>query len=280
MSKEEFQLPDEYVTVKFIPRKKGIASNVEKNHIMYGGMLEKAVKNFTAPLQRNGSIANVLSAEEKIYLEKKTGLDLSVYGDFWKNFKVSLYKSDTANKFYLGNPMDYIQYKILKAYKRTIAPDWVSRNDRLEYQFAITRIDEIEMEEKQELNAKKKAWKLYGKIEDNKEELIAVLKLVTNKPISKDSKLIWIQKKVEDIVDKEPNKFLNIINDKSFHTKKLINEAIDAGVIVRKSNRYETQDGLPLSYEGSIPTLDNAVEFLENSSNQEIRDIIEAKTNK
>jgi len=107
-----------------------------------------------------------------------------------------------------------------------------------------------------------------------------VLKLLTNKNLSKDSKLDWLQHEVEKVVDKEPQKFLNVVKDKSLFTKILINEAIEKGVIVKKSNKYSTIDGLELCEAGEVPTFDNAVRYLDELRNQEVRTIIEAKLEK
>lgn len=279
MEEKKFKLPEEVITVKFIPRKRGMAANVGDDHVISGGMLDRASRKLSAPLQRNGSIANVLSTDEKNYLEEITGLNLSVHGDFWKNFKVSLFKADAANKFDLSNPMDYLQYAILRAYKNTIAKSWKDRNKRLEYQFAIVRSGEEEQEDIKAFNFKKEAFKMFGKIEDDRDKMFAVLKLLSNKPISKDSKLEWLQSKVGDYVDNKPKEFLNVVNDTSFEIKKLIHEAIDKGIILKQGNKYSTEDGLELAEEGKIPSFDNAVAYLEDPRNDDVKALIEAKLN-
>lgn len=279
--KGSFTLPNEIVIVKYIHRRRGMAANVEANHVIAGGMLDKAVRKFSAPLQRNGSIKNVLTVDEKEYLESVTGLDLSVYGNFWVNFRVSLHKDDANNRFDLSNPMDYISIKILESLsKEDIALSWTDRNKNQTYQFAITREHEEMLESKVKYDSKKEAFKMYGKIEDDRDKLLGVLKLLTNKPISKDSKLEWIQNKVEEFIDTMPSQFVSVVNDKSFHTKLLINNGIDKGVIVKNSNKYSTVDGLELCNSGELPTFDNAVTYLDNIKNQEVRDLIEAKINK
>ena len=275
-----FTLPDETVVVKFIPRKKGMAANVENNHVISGGMLTNAKRKFSAPLQRNGSIANILTEEEKTYLEKKTGLNLSVYGDFWVTFQVSLFKDDAGNKFDLSNPMDYISIKLLEANKDKIATKWEDRNKKATYDFVITRENEIGDEKKFKLDTKKEAWKAYGKIEDNREKLIGVLKLLSNNPIGKDSKLKWIQGKVEEYVDTQASRFLSVMEDSNLEIKMLIHKAMDAGYIVRKGNKYSTVDGLELSENNQTPSFDNAVTYLSNPKHQDVRDLIIAKTNK
>ena len=276
-----FTLPNDIVTVKFISRRTGMAANVEPGHVISGGMLTNAVKRFSAPLQRNGSIKNVLTKEEKECLEDLTGLNLSVYGDFWFNYYVALEKEDTNNRLDLSSPMDYISYKILLSLtKEDISPSWKERNDKQTYQFAITYQDEEIIEKKNRFDFKKDAFKLYGKIEDDKAKLLGILKLLTNKPISPDSTLLWLQTKIEEIIDDKPSSFLNIINDKAFYTRLLINEGLESKVIIKKSNKYSTIDGLDLCENGEIPTFDNATKYLDDARNQEVRSLIEAKINK
>ena len=278
--KGNFTLPTEIVVLRYIHRNRGMAANVDKNHVISGGLLSKAVRKFCTPLMRNGSIANVLSNEEKEYLESITGLNLSVYGDFWKTFTVALHKEDANNRLDLSNAMDFISFKILESLKSEIAPTWASRNTKQTYQFAICRENEEMLENKGKYDAKKEAFKMYGKIEDDKDKLLSVLKLLTNKPISPEVKLDWLQHKVEEFIDNEATKFVNVMNDKALYTKMLINNGIDKGVIIKKSNKYSTVDGLDLCNSGEIATFDNAIAYLDNVKNQDVRSLIEAKINK
>ncbi len=278
--KYDFELPDEVITVKFIPRKKGLAANVEDSHVIAGGMLEKAVKRFCAPLnQRNGSIKNVLTNAEKELLEQITGLNLSVYGDFWTDHFVKLYKQDEANKIDLSHPMGYINYKILLHYPDLICHEWTKRDEKPTYQFCITREGDVNSEVKTKLDIKKEAFKLYGKVEDDKESLIGILRLISNKLISENADLEWLQGQVQTYVDTSASKFVALVKDPSFDTKVLINKGVDAGVIIKKGDKYSTADGLSLSEEGAIPTFANAVVFLNDDANVEVRTHIEARIN-
>ena len=136
------------------------------------------------------------------------------------------------------------------------------------------------LETKTKLDSKREAFVAYGRIMDSQEQLIGVLKLLTNKPISKETKLEWLQHETEQFVDKEPAKFLSVVKDKSLFTKLLINSAIDAKIIIKKSNKYSTVDGLDLCEAGEVATFDNAVKYLDTPLNQEVRTIIEAKIEK
>ena len=77
-----------------------------------------------------------------------------------------------------------------------------------------------------------------------------------------------------------PSLFVSVINDASYETKILINNAVDKGIIKVSGNKYSTEDGLELSNSGQIPTFDNAVRYLDAPKNQEVRAIIEAKLDK
>lgn len=279
LNKTTFTLPNEVVTVKFIPRKRGMASNVPENHIISGGLMSRAKVRYSAPLQANGKIANLLTKEEKDYLEDRTGLKLSVYGDFWKSYYVSLFKDDASNKFDLSDEIDYINYKILSACPE-VAPDWESRNLNQEYRFAITREGEVQDEKKKLLDVKFEAVKHYGKIEENREKLIAVLKLLSNKAIAESSKLKWLQGQVQTYLDENPQGFLDVVTDPHFETKALINRGVEAKVIIKEGNQYHTIDGLELCNPGEVATFANAVNYLDDDKNQELRLLLEARIDK
>lgn len=278
-TKSSFMLPDEVVVIKFIPRKKGMAANVPENHVISGGLMSRSKVRYAAPIQKNGAIANILTKDEKQFLEERTGLDLSVYADFFKTFYVSLFKDDASNKFYLGDPLDYISYKILSVCPE-IAPDWEARKLNPEFRFAITREGEVQDEKKKALDVKKEAFKAYGKIEDDKEKLISVLKLLSNKAIANTSKIKWIQGQVEIFVDESPEKFLEVVQDPHFETKALINKGIESKVIIKENNQYVTIDGLQLCNPGEVATFANAVRYLNDDKNQELRLLLEARIDK
>lgn len=277
-SKSTFTLPNEVVTVKFIKRKKGMAANVEDNHVMAGGMLENAVQKICAPALRSGVVVNMFSAEEKEFLEKETGLNLSAYSDYWHTKYVNLYKQSEKNNLDLSAPSDYISYKILLANKEDISPSWKDRNNKQTYKFAITRKNEVDYEDKKKLDVVKDAWKAYGKIENNRELLLGVISLLQDRQIAEDSKLEWIQGEVEKKVDKDPKAFLSLLNDSSFETKALLKRAINKNVVIIKDKQHYTEDGIKLASRGEVASFLRSVRFLEDPKNQEIKDLIIAKT--
>lgn len=275
---KNFTLPERKVTVKYIKRRRGMASDVDDSHVISGNMLKGSTRKYTVPMQRNGSLVNVLTNEEKAYLEDVMGgVNLSIYSTFWNDTYVPLNKS--VNTLNLSNPSDYVSYKILLANSSLIAPTWDSRNDKMSYEFVIVEEGAELKSNKKKYDAKKEAFKLYGKIEDDRSLLLGVLKLLTNKPLSTNPKLEWLQAQVEEKIDTEPSKFVDLIRDGSFHTKLLINEGVTLGVINKESNKYITADGLSLCEADELPTFSNAVRYLDSDKNEEIRSLIEAKIN-
>ena len=82
-------LRNEKVIVRFIARAKGMIT--DPRHILFGGMAAGSKIKFTTPLLRSGQYADVLTKEEKKFLEYKLGLEpnaLSVHNrtnNFWSD---------------------------------------------------------------------------------------------------------------------------------------------------------------------------------------------------
>ena len=277
--KEGFMLPDEKVTIKFIRRNRGLAADVGDSHVISGGMIEGATRKFCVPLLRNGGLKNVLTNEEKEFFEKGhfMGVNLSIYSDFWKDQYVSLEKIDTILD--LSIPEDYLKFKILSAWDDVIATsleDYKTKNKGT-YQFYITKAGEELKDRSKKLDLIKTAWKEYYRIEDNRDVLISIIYLMSGKKLSDNSTMKFINTEVETLVDTRTKDFLNLVEDPNFETKTLIALAENAGIILKKNGKYETIDGLTLAKQGEIASLPNAVKYLIDAKNQEVRDLIEAR---
>ena len=124
-------LRKERVIVRYLPKLSGIWGNNPK-HVLSGGLSENSVKVFTVPRLSSGVFVNVLTDNEKAYLEEIMGLEynaLSVYkkvDNFWDDgntvgiHNVRLHKQDTILD--LSVPEDYIRCKILLANIDNIEP--------------------------------------------------------------------------------------------------------------------------------------------------------------
>lgn len=123
-------LRNERVIIRHINKPSNLVSNPK--HVLYGGMAENASRTYTVPRLSSGGFVNVLTNDEKAFLENELQLEfnaLSVHrkvDNFWDDSndigisRVRLLKQDTILD--LSNPEDYIRYKILLANKDYIAP--------------------------------------------------------------------------------------------------------------------------------------------------------------
>lgn len=281
-------LRNEVITIRHIPKTTGLVTNPK--HILYGGMAETATRTFVVPRLSSGMYVNVLTDSEKAFLEYAMGLEdnaLSIYkrtDNFWDDSNpngistVRLHKQD--NFLNLADPEDYIRYKILLANKDYIAPSLKKLQDspKATYQFVIISEGEEVKTAKNNMSATMQAYKEFGKVEDDINTLRVIVETIESRPTSKDTKLEFLQTKINDLIQADSKLFLKVITDPYLSTKVLIKECTEAGLI---SNRggflYLRSDGSPLCEHGEDPTLSVAAKYLNNPKHQEIKFTLEAK---
>lgn len=282
-------LRNERVIVRFIPKETAMIHN--KNHILYGGMADSATRSFVVPrLNSTGMYVNVLTNEEKNYLEYAMGLEenaLSIYrrnDNFWDDSnergigRVVLHKQD--NYLDLSNPSDYIKYKILLANKDKIAPSHQELEDRPKatYEFEILSEGDETKSNLSKMDAQMQCYYEFGNVRDNRDTLKTIVELIEKRPIAPQTKLDFLQVKIKNYIEKDPRGFLKIITDKLLPAKVLIKKGIEKGVISWRNNLYYWKsDGSPLCEMGEESTLSNAAKYLTNPKYQELKFTLEAK---
>lgn len=277
-------LRNERIIVRHVPKEGGLVTNPK--HILYGGMAENAVRYFTVPiLESSGAYKNVLTDDEKAFLEEVMGLEynaLSVYkkeNNYWSNYQVRLTKQD--NFLDLSVPDDYIKYKVLKANSNSIADSLETLQDKPKatYQFVMIREGEEESQESEKLSATMKCYMEYGRIKDDRDTLKCIIELIDGRPIAANSKIELLQGKVNNLIQADSKLFLKIITDPLLSTKVLINKAIEAGVISKRGDQYYLiSSNSPLCGHNEDPTFNVAARYLNLPKNQELKLSIEAKT--
>ena len=276
-------LRTERIIVRHVPKEGGLVTNPK--HILYGGMAENAVRYFTVPiLESSGAYKNVLTDDEKAFLEEVMGLEynaLSVYkkeNNYWSNYQVRLTKQD--NFLDLSVPDDYIKYKVLKANSNFIADSLETLQDKPKatYQFVMIREGEEESNESEKLSATMRCYMEYGKIKDDKDTLKCIIELIDGRPIAANSKIELLQGKINNLIQADSKLFLKIITDPLLSTKVLINKAIEAGIISKRGDQYYLiSSNSPLCGNNEDPTLNVAARYLNLPKNQELKLSIEAK---
>ena len=272
----------EKVTVRFLRRDTGFITN--PRHMLAGGMAETATRVYTVPLLANGAFKNILTNDEKDYLEMAMGLTpnaLSVYlkeNNYWATLQVRLGKSDSYLD--LSDPSDFIKYKVLLANTDFVAPNLeaVSSYPKATYQFVlISEKDEIQTS-RDAMTISMEASEAFAKMGNDKEMLRVIVETLEGRPTSANVKLDFLKPQAFRLMQANPRHFLSIAQDKMLPTKVLIKAAIEAGLVRKRGDFYYlATDNKALCAGNEEPVLINACKYLNNPANQELKLMLEAK---
>lgn len=281
-------LRKERVIIRHIARPSNMVQNPK--HVLYGGMAENAIRVFVVPKLTSGRYVNVLTDDEKEFLEDIMGLEknaLSIYKrdhNFWDDSnpdgisRVILKKQD--NYLDLSSPEDYIRYKILLANKDFIAPSLKTLEDcnKATYQFVIIGEDDETKSAKTAMSNTMMCYKEYGKIEEERDTLALIIEILDGRPVAPTSKLEFLQTKINDLIQANPKTFLKVVTDKLLSTKVLIKKSIAAGTITKRGDYlYLRSDGKPLCEDNEEPTMNVAAMYLNNPKHQSIKLALETE---
>ena len=275
-------LRNERVIVRYVPKESGIVTNPK--HILYGGMAENAVKYFTVPQLESGKLVNILTDDEKEFLEDIMGLEfnaLSIYkkeNNYWSNKQVRLLKQD--NILDLSDPEQYIKYKILLANKDEIAPSLQALQDmpKATYKYVIIKEGEETSNARQEMSATMQAYMEYGKYEKDADTLRTIIETIDGRPLALNTKIEFLQTKINKLIQADAKLFLKVITDPLLSTKVLIKRAVEGGLIANRGGFfYLREDNSPLCSNKEDPTFNMAAKFLSSPKNQTIKFSLEAK---
>lgn len=282
-------LRNEKIIVRYIPKVTGMWGNNPK-HVLAGGMAEGATITFSVPRLSSGMFVNILTDNEKAFLEEIMGLEynaLSIYkkvDNFWDDSnegginRVRLTKQD--NYLNLADPEDYIRYKILLANKDYIAPSVQVLQDmpKATYRFVIVSADDETKLAKSNMSTTMRCYKEFGKIENDVDTLRVLIEIISGKPLSQSTKLEFLQTKANELIQSDSKMFLRVITDPMLPTKVLIKKSIEAGLISNRGNYlYLRSDNSPLCEANEEPTLNIAAKYLNNPKHQDLKFTLEAK---
>lgn len=276
-------LRNEHIRVRFVPQPTGFGIT-DKNHIGYGGLFEGNAVTLCVPVQRNGKYKNILTNDEKDYLEDIMGLEngaLSVYNtvnNYWDNYRIRIEKEGL--RLDLSDPNDYIKYKVLLANNEIIAPSVQERIDRPKatYRFEIVREGEEDSMENVRLDATMESFKEYGKIENDVDTLRVLIEQLDGRPYSSSESIVFFKARVLQLIQKDAKRFLQYIKDPMLHTKMLLRRGVELGKISMKNDYYYlASTGSPLCEQNEKSTLAIAAKYLNQPANQEIKFMLESE---
>ena len=281
-------LRNEKVIVRFISRARGMVT--DPRHVLFGGMAAGSKIRFTTPLLRSGGYVDVLTKDEKRFLEYKLGLEpnaLSVHNrnnNFWSDAneqgigRVELIKGD--NLFDLSEPIDFIKYKILLNNKDQIAPSMQALQDKPKatYKFVIINEGDTAKAANTRVTLKAQAYMEFGKVNEDKDKMRVIIETIDGRPTAADSKIEYLQGKIGELIESNTKMFLQVVKDPLLDNKVLIRKAIEAGVIANRGNYLYLREGnMPLCENGQEPTLNVAAKYLSLPKHQELKFSLEAK---
>lgn len=280
-------LEDKIVSVKFISKENNGIKDIK--HVAYGGLLNGAEVAIPAPTMDNGKMKNLLTKVEKEGLESiLRGVDLSVYGDFWRERTknggkggayemgiLPIFLGKDEMRLDLSDPVEYIKYKVLLACP-IVANNLDEVKHRVTNRWVLTSSSEQLAKTIEEGNYKVTAYKLFVKHEDDKAILRYTLRNL-GRNTNRSHKLDFLQAEMHKELEKNPSLVCSIMGDEYLKTKVLIETCWEFGMVNKKEKRYYTLDDEPICDKGDISTLSVAAEFLASNLGQEMRLALEAR---
>lgn len=275
-------LRNEVLILRFINRPGSIT---EPHHVLFGGMAEGAKKTFTVPiLESTGTYVNVLTNNEKKFFEELYDRDMGAYTkngqNYWDNYQVELTKGD--NVLHLADPDDYIKYKVLLANKNLICPSQDAYDEKplATYLYVITS-DQADLKRAtKKRNIKVECIKWAGKNADDFATLKTVLELLDGRVVSDDASIEFIQNEIDKKIDEDAAKVYSIISDEQLPVMILLKRSVGNGLVIKNGDFYyykQDKQKIPMCKEGEDPTIKNAIKFLLNPKNQELKFALEAQ---
>jgi hypothetical protein len=213
---------------------------------------------------------------QKEFFEKELGVNLNHTlpheDNFWRTDRrgrVTLTKEGTTLN--LNNALDMLKYLILLANKMLISPSYDERTLKATYEFMIVDESKVTVKKLEEASIKAQAYVKFAEITNSKKATIGFIKSL-GRAIPATATEDWLKSEVLTIVDNNPNYFLEIVNHPQYDYRIFVQEAIEAGAIIRKGEkRYTLDNGAELG------DLTDTINYLNNPDNQEVKLRVKAK---
>ena len=213
---------------------------------------------------------------QKEFFEKELGVDLNptlkAEENFWRSDRrgrVILTKEGlTLN---LNQPIDTLKYLILISNKMLICPSYEERTLKATYEFMIVDDSKVTTQKLEEANVKAQAYVKFAEVTNSKKATIGFIRSL-GRTIPATATEDWLKNEILNVVDNSPKYFLEIVNHPQYDERIFVQEAVEAGAIIRKGEkRYTLDNGSELG------ELTDVVNYLLNPDNQEVKLRIKGK---
>jgi hypothetical protein len=213
---------------------------------------------------------------ERQFFETELGADLNptlkIEENFWRNNRLGrVVITKEGLQLNLNLPLDMLKYKILLSNKNLIAPSYDSRNDKATYEFMIVDESKVVTQKLEEASLRANAYVKFAEITNSKANTIGFIKSL-GRAIPVSATEDWMKGEVLKIVENDAKNFLEIVNHPQYKERIFVQEAVEAGAILRKGeNRYTLDNGHELG------DLTDTINYLMNPDYQEVKLRIKAK---
>jgi hypothetical protein len=213
---------------------------------------------------------------QKEFFEKELGVNLNptlkAEENFWRTDRrgrVVMTKEGTTLNLNLS--LDMLKYLILIANKSLVSPSYEDRTLKATYEFMIVDESKVTTKKLAEASIKADAFIKYAEITNSKKATIGFIKSL-GRTIPATASEEWIKNEVLNIADSNPAYFLEIVTHPQYNERIFVQEAVEAGAIIRKGEkRYTLDNGAELG------DMTDVINYLLNPDNQEVKLRIKAK---
>lgn len=213
---------------------------------------------------------------QKEFFEKELGINLNPTlpqdTNFWRTDRrgrVILTKEGTTLNLNLS--LDMLKYHILLSNKMLVSPSYDERVLKATYEFMIVDESKVTSKKLEEANVRADAYIKFAEVTNSRKATIGFIKSL-GRTIPATASDEWLKNEVLNIVDSNPNYFLEIVNHPQYQERIFVQEATEAGAIIRKGEkRYTLDNGSELG------DLTDVIGYLMNPDNQEVKMRIKAK---
>lgn len=213
---------------------------------------------------------------QKEFFEKELGVNLNPTlpqdTNFWRTDRrgrVILTKEGTTLNLNLS--LDMLKYHILLSNKMLVSPSYDERVLKATYEFMIVDESKVTSKKLEEANVRADAYIKFAEVTNSRKATIGFIKSL-GRTIPATASDEWLKNEVLNIVDSNPNYFLEIVNHPQYQERIFVQEATEAGAIIRKGEkRYTLDNGSELG------DLNDVIGYLLNPDNQDVKLRIKAK---
>lgn len=259
-------------------------------------LLNKVKRSYQVPLNsesRGGGVKVILDDQRRVkiqkymesypngmtereFFEKELGANLNptlkVEDNFWRNNRLGrVILTKEGIKLNLNEPLDMLKYKILLSNKSLVAPSYDERTLKASYEFMIVDESKVTTQKLDEARLKADAYIKFAEVTGSKTATTGFIKSL-GRTIPVTATEDWLKNEVLTIVENSPKYFLEIVNHPQYNERIFVQEAVEAGAIIRKGDkRYTLDNGAELG------DLTDVVNYLLNPDNQEVKLRIKSK---